>query len=352
MNKYIKITISVAVVAALGAAGVKAVKNAKAKDAAAPQAKIYPVVVKEMRPEFSEVTLSLPYLAIVANDKDVTLSSRVAARILSIKKSGTHVKKGTLIAQLDTTTIKSNLANIKSQRKAAQLNLDNLKATHQRTLDLLKVKGASIEQSQKESSMIASLEAKLSGLKEKEVQLHNNLSYANIVSPVDGVITKSMASKGAMSMPGKPLVKISSNQGFYLMLRLPNDVPVKGVHFNGHTYKKAIALGSSFNGLTEYKVYIDGMHLTSGDRVEVDVVTYDDKGLLLPFDAILNRDGKSYVLEVTAEGNGATAQEVEIVESAEQGVVVSDSVEGKEIVVAKPDILLKLTSGYPLKTEE
>ena len=352
MNKYIKITISVAVVAALGAAGVKAVKNAKAKDAAAPQAKIYPIVVNEMRPQVSAVTLSLPYLATVANDKDVTLSSRVSARILSIKKSGTHVKKGTMIARLDTTTIKSNLANVKSQRKAAQVSLDNLKATHQRTLDLLKVKGASIEQSQKENSSIAVLEAKIMGLKEQEVQLHNNLSYANIISPVNGVITKSMASDGAMSMPGKPLVKISSNQGFYLLLRLPSDIPVKGVRFNDHVYKRAIALGSTFNGLAEYKVYTDDVQLTSGDRVQVDVVTYDDQGILLPFDAIINRNGKSYVLAVSAEGTTAVADEVHVVASAQQGLVVSENIAGKEIVVAKPDILLKLTSGYPLKVKE
>ena len=352
MNKYIKITLSIAVIAALGVAGVKAVKKAKAKDAATPQAKIYPIVINEMTPQVTKVTLTLPYLAIVANDKDVTLSSRVAARILSIKKSGTHVKKGTMIARLDTTTINSNLANIKSQRKATQISLDNLKATHQRTLDLLKVKGASIEQSQKENSSIAVLEAKLMGLKEQEVQLHNNLSYANIISPVNGVITKSMASDGAMSMPGKPLVKISSNQGFYLLLRLPSDVPVNGVNFGGKVYKKAIALGSSFNGLTEYKVYIDNLHLTTGDRVEVEVVTYDDKGVLLPFDAIINRNGKSYVLAVSAEGNKADAQEVNVIQSAEQGVVVSGNIEGKKIVVAKPDILLKLTSGYPLKVKE
>jgi len=352
MNKYIKITISVAVVAALGVAGVKAVKNAKAKDATMPQAKIYPVVVDEMRAKISDVRLSLPYLAIVANEKDVTLSSRVAARILSIQKSGTHVKKGTMIARLDTTTIKSNLANVKSQRKALQLNLDNLKATHKRTLDLLAVKGASIEQSQKESSMIASLEAKIAGLKEKEVQLRNNLSYANIISPVNGVITKSMASKGGMSMPGKPLVKISSDQGFYLLLRLPNDVPVKGVLFDNKVYKDAVALGSTFHGLTEYKVYVNDMKLTSGDRVEVDVLTYNAKGLLLPFDAVLNRDGRSYVLKLSEEGNRAQAQEVHIVQSAEQGVVISDPLEGEKIVVGKPDILLKLTSGYPLKIKE
>ena len=80
------------------------------------------------------------------------------------------------------------------------------------------------------------------------------------------------------------------------------------------------------------------------------VVVLQHKGILLPFDALLNRDGKSYVLLV--KGKKAELKEVHIVQSAEQGVVVSENLEGMQIVLAKPDILLKLTSGYALKVEE
>ena len=51
-------------------------------------------------------------------------------------------------------------------------------------------------------------------------------------------------------------------------------------------------------------------------------------------------------------GNKAYAKEVHIVESAEQGVVISENLDGKDIVVAKPDILLRLVSGYALKVKE
>jgi multidrug efflux pump subunit AcrA (membrane-fusion protein) len=227
--------------------------------------------------------------------------------------------------------------------------LANLEATHKRTLDLLKVQGASIEESQKETTMIANTQAQLNALKQKEIELKNNLSYAKIVSPVNGVISKTFASQGAISAPGKPLVAISSKNGFYLMVRVPTDLPLRGVKFNGKFYN-ATPLNTTYHGLAEYKVYTGNSNLVSGDRVEVSVVTFNQKATLLPFDAILNRDGKSYVLMV--QGAKATAKEVHIVQSAEQGIVVSDALEGKKIVVAKPDILLKLTSGYALKVKE
>jgi len=86
MNKYLKIGLSIAVVAALGVAGAKKIKEVKGADAATPKAKIFPIVVKTMNPILVDAKLSLPYLAEVQNDKDVLLSSRIAARIISIKE--------------------------------------------------------------------------------------------------------------------------------------------------------------------------------------------------------------------------------------------------------------------------
>ncbi len=349
MNKYIKITIGAAVVVGLVVGGVKAVKNAKAKDAAQPIAKIYPIIAPILIPRLEEIKLSLPYLAEVANDKDVQLAPRIAARVLHIQPSGSRVKKGEVIIKLDITNIKSSLKSLKEQITAAKVALENLHSTHGRTLDLLKVQGASIEESQKEATMIASAEANLNALKQNKVELQNNLSYATITSPVNGIIAKTFASKGTLSAPGHPLLAISSKNGFYLMLRVPTSLSVEGVILNNKEYS-VVPLGSTFHGLAEYKVYTADSKLISGDRVQVDVITYHQKGIQLPFDVLLNRNGKTYVL--VAQTNKAQAQEIHIIESAEQGVVVSDDLEDKKLVIAKPDILLKLLSGYALSIKE
>ena len=349
MNKYLKIGLGVVVAAAVVAGGVEVIKKARAKDATTPKAKIYPIVVSSMTPKISQVKLTLPYLAEVANDKDVKLSSRIAARIVMIKPSGSHVNKGDLIVKLDTTTIESSLASLKEEIQAAIITLQNLERTHKRTLELLKVKGASIEESQKEENMIASAQASLNALRQKEIEVKNNLSYATITSPVEGVISKTFFNQGSISTPGKPLVAISSKNGFYLMVRVPTDLPIRGVQVEEKTYD-VTPLGSTYNGLAEYKVYTGNTNLTSGDRVEVNVLVFDQKAILLPFDAVLNKDGRSYILVVS--GNKANAEEVHIVQSAEQGVVISDNIEGKKIIVAKPDILLKLTSGYTVEVKD
>jgi len=91
--------------------------------------------------------------------------------------------------------------------------------------------------------------------------------------------------------------------------------------------------------------------MTSGNRVEVDVIIYKGEGIELPFDAVLNRNGKSYVM--VRKDNKAVPELINPVQSGQQGIVVNNpGLTGKELVVAKPDILLRLLSGTSLKVKE
>ena len=347
MSKKSIITTIVIVVLITG--GVIAIKRAKNKDANAPVAKAYDLVVSTQKVKSDSVHISLPTLAIVQNDQDVMISSKMAARVNYIKPSGSKVSKGEVIIKLDNTSVQSNINSINSQLEAVNTGIKNMTATHNRTLELLKVDGASIEQSQKEESKLSELNAKKDALTQKLNELYNMMSYANIKSPVEGLLSKTMLNNGDMAMPGHPIASLKSENGFYLLIRVPTDMHVKGVEIGDKRFD-AISLNSTFHGLAEYKAYADLPEMTSGDRMEVNVELFNGQGILLPFDAIINRNGKSYVL--VRNGDKATAYEVSIVDSGEQGVIIANSdLIGKEIVIAKQDILLKLLTGVSLKVK-
>jgi len=335
MKKIMKTLLILIAVALIVIVAIRTLQERRARNAQTPPATIYPVVVNAFVPKVSNVTLTLPYLALSMNESDVKVSSRIAARIEKIKKSGTHVEKGEVVATLDTTDL---LAKIRA-KKVALLNMER---SHKRTEDLFKVKGASIEQLQKEQSAIAGMKAELDVLK-------NQLGYATLTSPVTGTVSKAFAAEGDMAMPGKPLLQVSANSNFSLLVRVPQDLKPKAVLFEGKRYA-LYNLKTTFHGLNEYKAFVDEQNLTAGDRLEVDVVVFENAAALLPFDTILNRDGKSYVLLIEKEH--AVPQEVHIVQSAEQGIVTKEDLAGKKLVKAKPDILLRLLSGYRLKIEE
>jgi multidrug efflux pump subunit AcrA (membrane-fusion protein) len=345
-----KTIIWIVVVVVIVALGVMVVKRAQKRDASLPVAKTYSMVVSTMKPELSEVTLTLPYLALVQNDEDVVLASKIAARIESLKPSGTTVSKGQVIARLDPTTVQSGVESIKAQIAAAKTGLKNLQATHKRTLELLAVKGASIEQSEMEESQIAETESKIEALTQQLNDLNNNLSYATLKAPASGIISKTFMNIGDMAMPGMPIAIISSRSGSYLKISVPTDLNVYGVSINNQKYH-AIPLNSTFNSLAEYKVVPNGLNLMSGERVEVNIEVFNGQAIKLPFDAILNRDGKSYVF--IKDQDKAVPSEINILQSGEDGAVVSNSeLAGKELVVEKQDILLRLLSGTSIKTKE
>ena len=302
MKRKIIWTIVVLVIIVAGIALIKARKN---KENKLPVANSYAMVVSTMTPEYGNTQLTLPYIALVQNDADVKLSTKIAGRVDFIKPSGSKVKKGEVIARLDDTDISSNINSVGSQIDATETALKNLNATHQRTLDLLAVKGASIEQSQNEESHIAGLEAQLESLKQKRNEANNMLSYAEIKAPVDGTLSKTMVNMGDVAMPGHPVGTISAANGSYFLVRVPGDLQVSGVKYRGQ-YFEAMQLNSTFNGLNEYKVYVNNQNLTTGSREQVDVVVFDGEAIKLPQDAILNRDGKSYAMVV--DGNKAKTQ--------------------------------------------
>jgi len=342
MSKKNKIIVIVVVIAMV-LIGVFKVKSTRNKDANMPMAKVYSVVVSTVTPELKENRLTLPYIAETKNDKDVKLSTKIAGRVNYILPSGSKVKKGEVIAQLDNTAISGNTNSLKAQIKAQKKVLENLETTHKRTLELLEVKGVSIEQSQKEESQIAGLEAQIESLKQKLRETKNADSYATIKSPVDGIVSKTMVNKGDVAMPGHPVASLSAENGFYLMVRVPNNLEISGVIIDTTKYD-AVALNSTFNGLEEYKVYVDDQKMTTGNRMSVKVIISEGYSVLLPFDAVLNREGKSYVLIV--DGEESVPIEVKLVESGEEGIIVeNDDIIGKQVVVAKQDVLLKLVSG-------
>ncbi len=338
-----------AAVLVLIAGGILAVRNAKKRDASAPLAVNYSMVVSTIKPEVKEVTLTLPYLALVQNDEDVVLASKIGARIESLKPSGTVVSNGQIIVRLDPTTVQSGIQSIKAQINAAETGLKNLQASHKRTLELLAVKGASLEQSEMEESRIAETESKIEGLTQQLNDLNNNLSYATLKAPTSGIISKTLLNVGDMAMPGQPIAVVSSKGGSYLKLSVPSHLKVFGVQINGMRYE-TLPLNSTFNGLAEYKVINKDLVLMTGERVEVNVEVFKGTAILLPFDAVLNRGGKSYVF--VKDGDKAIPTEVNIIQSGENGSVVSNSdLTGKEIVVEKQDILLKLLTGVSIKTK-
>ncbi len=356
MKKAIIIAVSILLI--LG--GIALIAKRKRALAELKPPKQYPVIISTIKPEMSNFSLTLTALGIVKSDTDVSVSTKIAARVLALKPVGSNVSKGEIIARLDSSSTKSKLASVKSSLRSlysklnsAKLTLGNMIKTHKRTKELMAVKGASIEQFQKEEDNISDIKSNIAYIKsniesEKNLikELNDLLEYTVIKSPVEGIISKKFLNVGDVAMPGKTIYDIATTGEKYLLMRLPENIKPAGIIFKKRFYK-VYPLKGTFNGLNEYKSDVS-TDLNTDSRVEIKVVVFKGKAIKLPVDAVLQKNGRSYVL--IAGRKFAKPETVKIVSSGEEGVaLLNKNIVGKRIIVAKPDILLKLFGGTAIK---
>jgi len=351
----LKTGISLLVTGLIVVVAVRVIHNKKAQMEKIPPAKTYGIVVPVKQAAVSMVRLTVPYLAEVQSDNDVKLASKVTSRVEKIVNSGTRVKTGELLVQLDDGELLAKkkglqlkIKEINNQIKAKQADLESLKSTHNRNLKLLKIQAVSEEKLDTEAAKIESLKSTMAGMKNNAAALKQNineindtLSYTTIKAPFDGVVSKTFVAEGGIASGGKALLSLSGGSNKQFIVRVSDNVKPAAL-----LYAKNLcplhSLNSTYNGLNEYSCETRTA-LAAGNRVEVKLVVYSGENILLPTNAVLQIDGRQYVLLVKSDT--AIPRVVSIIAEGSEGLIVNGINSGDNYVVAKPDILLKLTTG-------
>jgi multidrug efflux pump subunit AcrA (membrane-fusion protein) len=344
--------------------------------ARAQPARVLPVVVDTVVLSRQPVTLSLPAMGIVSSDVSTTLSTKVSGRVNGVfKKEGDRVHKGDLLISIDDRELKAQKKRIRlksagldfdisgkrANLKALQTALQNARQSHARTKQLLDVKGASVEQYSKEKTEIAQLKAQVEAVKssismlqagrdelvQNEKEIDNQLSYTSIVSPIDGTLSARLVMPGDMALPGKPLVKIAAATGLYLDVNLPAGIVGRSIRVNGQEFPLISKNQAGPRGLREYRSALPvGTSVIEGEYLNIAVIVFQGEGVLLPNDVLLFSQGKTWVLQYT-DGKVEKVP-VTIEKRGIEGVTVQEDLAGRTLLLAKPDILLRASSGVPV----
>jgi len=149
-------------------------------------------------------------------------------------------------------------------------------------------------------------------------------------------------------LPGKPLLKIAATDGLYLDVRLPSDLDSQAILYNGKSFPLTPKNQAGKSGLREYRATLPlGSSLVEGEFLNINLILYTGQGLLLPTDVLLNTQDTTSVL-VYHDGQ-ATKVPVTVIKRGSEGVMVKEDLAGKTLILAKPDILLRATTGVPIK---
>jgi len=343
--------ISIILIVLLVVAGGVLLKKRKAHLAAATPAPVLPAVVTAMDLKTQPVTLTFPAMGVVESDVSTVLSTRISGQVISVlKREGEPVQRGDLLIRIDD-------ADLQAKRKGLQAKIDGLDAeieakrqAHQRTLELLEVKGASLEQKQMEEAYIERLVRERESLMQSMREIDSLMAYAKLVAPIDGTVSQILARPGDLATPGKPLIKIASRSGLYLNFSMPHSWHAASVLLQGHELPLTSKEQTGETGLVQYVAPLpENAGLIEGQYVNVDVVTFKGEDVLVPIDALLTMDGSTSVFVLSADGK-AQRLNVTIKARGIEGVTIEQNLSGKRVIVAKPDILLRVAAGVPVIT--
>lgn len=169
---------------------------------------------------------------------EVTVSSETNGRILVFDADeGSPVKKGDVIAQIDTTLfklqkaeidaavkgIRTKLSSIDAQNAILNQQLENLDVNIKRTRNLLKDDAATAKQLDDltgQASVIekqvaanntqkSSVGAELQVYASKRATIDEQINRCNVRSPLDGTILQKYSEAGEITAAGKPLARIA-----------------------------------------------------------------------------------------------------------------------------------------------
>jgi len=245
----------------------------------------------------------VPFLAQVLSDKSIKLSTKLAGYVEKVLvDEAQKVKKGDLLVRIDALELKSNIDALNATLRAQKNDFVIVKHIYDRNKKLYNVGGLAKEKLDISLGTLKMKSAVVQNTEQKIAQLNHQLSYLKIVAPFDGEIDAIFLHEGDLAASGKAILSMSNGKKKLLFSYAPvqNSVIKKEqdvfMHNEQTGYVKSIYTTSE-NGLISAEVTLTKkLALPTGSSVNIEVLTNEAKGCIVPNDTILHKKESIFVM--------------------------------------------------------
>ena len=236
---------------------------------------------------------------------------------------GSHVKKGELLAEIDTPEIDQELSQAEAARQQAAAQLQLAKSTAERWANLRKTDSVSQQEADQQASAYTQAQANLAAADANVRRLQQLESFKHVYAPISGVITRRNTDVGALITAGstgqsKELFDLAQVDPLRVFVSVPqtNAPSIRaglsayielreypGQKFSGKVVRTADAIDPATRTLlTEIDVPNPDGHLLPGSYAEVHfAVPVLVKRMSIPVNALLFRPEGPRVAVVGAD---------------------------------------------------
>ena len=284
---------------------------------------------------------SLPETRITTGTVRSMNVSPLAAKVMGnvtrvLVNEGDRVRAGQLLLEIDDREGRARTAQMSAAIAAARANADVMASTYQRVA-MLREKGHVSAQdfdevAAKRSAADAQLRQARAGLAEAETFLN----YAQVRSPIDGIVTARMIDPGAQAAPGMPLLTVEDDAHYRIETTIDEELATHVhagdiVRVDGKE-ARITNIVPAFDPITRSAlVKIDANATRSGTFVRVAFTIGARNGITVPASAIQRRGQLTSVLVVDPAG-AARMRLVTLGESAGDRIEILSGIDPGERV--------------------
>jgi len=271
---------------------------------------------------------------------------------------GTHVKKGQLLAEIETPEVDQQLQQSRANLATAQANLNLSQITANRYQDLLKTDSVSKQEADNASGSLSANQAILQSNQANVRQLEQLQSFQKIYAPFDGVITVRNTDVGALitagngggpkaalfqiAQPGRLRVYVNVPEGYSQAAKVGLTGELTLAEFPGRRFPgKLVRTSNAIDPMTrtllaEISVENPTGTLLSGAYAEVHLkLPTEVSSYLLPVDTLMFRS-EGLRVAVVADDQRAELRPISIGRDFGSEVEVVSGITGKEKIIANP----------------
>jgi len=199
---------------------VSAMRSAEADvQLAAPDALPVPVLTVSYQ---SDAMISEAYPGLISARRESDLGFERGGRIVEVRVDvGDSVEIGDILARLDTTTLRAQIAAADAQTNEADAQLAIARATEQRQHTLLERGHISQQRLDEVAANTLASEARRQAAAAQANALRAQLVLSQITAPFGGVVTARSADEGAIAAPGSPVIHLVENSALEIRIGLP-----------------------------------------------------------------------------------------------------------------------------------
>lgn len=171
----------------------------------------------------------IPMMAVVPGsvvpEQKANIASRLTGYIQKLDVNvGQTVKQGELLFSIDSADIKSGIVQANAAYKQAMAGLKDAELDFKRFSKLYKEASVSKQQYDKMRLQYSVAQQNVAAAKSSLNQAKEQLHYANVKAPFDGVVVEKLAVAGDLAAPGKPILVIENATSLSVQTEVAGDL--------------------------------------------------------------------------------------------------------------------------------